>query len=249
MKPRPKVVAGQIYGLWTVESSRIKGPGGHYRAAVVCACGISRTVSERTLYAGTSRSCGCDRDKKTSARRRKHGRAGTPEYTAWLDAIRRCHRRSCKYFAAYGGRGIHVCDRWRFGEGGVSGIECFIADMGERPDGLTLERIDVNLGYTPDNCKWASWETQYNNTRRSRVVEFNGRRHTAATLAKAVGLPYKTVLYRLDAHWSVEDIVARPAGWRPSKYRRSGDDVLSPHRGQEPVAPSIGKLVEGDLHG
>lgn len=88
----------------------------------------------------------------------------------------RCYRPSTFAFEHYGGRGIKVCDRWRFGEGGKSGFRCFIEDMGRRPKGatpahadlFTLERNDTDGDYTPSNCRWATWKEQQNNRRNTR---------------------------------------------------------------------------------
>jgi len=89
---------------------------------------------------------------------RKH-----PLYGAVAGMINRCHNPNNSAYARYGARGIYVCDRWRFGEDGKSGFECFLEDMGERPDGHTLDRIDPYGSYTPENCRWATHKVQRSN--------------------------------------------------------------------------------------
>ena len=81
-------------------------------------------------------------------------------YGAWGGMVNRCHNPKNSSFGRYGALGVTVCDRWRFGENGASGFECFLADMGERPDGHTLDRIDGQRGYAPDNCRWATIKEQ-----------------------------------------------------------------------------------------
>lgn len=105
--------------------------------------------------------------KATSGRRGspKHGYYNTPVYNAWRNMKQRCFDANVPDFKNYGARGITVCERWR-----VS-FEAFLADMGDRPDGMTLDRIDVNGNYEPGNCRWATQATQVRNRRATRINE------------------------------------------------------------------------------
>lgn len=88
-----------------------------------------------------------------------------PEYRVYRQMRDRCYLITAPNYRYYGAKGIEVCYRWTRGENGLTGFECFIADMGPRPEGLTLDRIDPEKNYEPSNCRWATWRTQYANLR------------------------------------------------------------------------------------
>lgn len=156
---------GQRYGSLTVvgRSSETGRPMWICR----CDCGQQTVVASSNLAAGNSQSCGyCNR----SERQVKHGHArkrnNSPEYRTWTSIIGRCESPKRRDFKYYGGRGITICDRWRRGEGGKTGFECFLADMGRKPSPeLSIEREDNDRGYEPDNCVWATRSEQMKNRR------------------------------------------------------------------------------------
>lgn len=132
-----------------------------------CACDCGALVAKRAtnVRSGKTVSCGCKRIET----RIKHGMANTRVYNSWKNMIGRCELPSNASYKYYGKRGVWVCERWRRGEGGVSGFLCFLADMGDRPAGMTLDRTDVNGNYEPANCRWATIETQRANLRRPNI--------------------------------------------------------------------------------
>lgn len=125
--------------------------------------------------------------------------------------IQRCKNPKIHNYASYGGRGIKVCDRWRLPKG--EGFRNFIADMGPRPFKMTIERIDTNGNYEPSNCKWATKKDQARNTRKKRMVEFNGKSYHVAELAEKLGIEMKTLYYRIQQGWPIEKIVDPSPQW------------------------------------
>jgi hypothetical protein len=111
----------------------------------------------------------------------------------------RCLRPCDPDYVRYGAKGITVCDRWRYGEEGLTGFECFLADMGEPPfEKASIDRIDPSKGYGPDNCRWASAKEQGNNRRTNRWVEIEGERLTVQQWSERSGVGPKTIIYRLN---------------------------------------------------
>lgn len=134
----------------------------------------------------------------------KDGRKSHPLYETHRGMRRRCYQPAHKFYANYGGRGIKVCDRWRImPEGFIN----FVEDMGERPEGYTLDRIDNDKGYSPENCAWASKKSQSNNRRVTRTVTYKGETHTISEWAEKTGIRYRK-LYRqiVGDEWPLERV-------------------------------------------
>lgn len=135
----------------------------------ICECGTAREVLGTSLRSGQTTSCGCYKSDWSVARFTKHGMETTPTYTTWQSMLTRCHNPKNKAYSRYGGRGIVVCDKWRY-----SFIN-FYKDMGTKPDGMSLDRIDNDGNYEPGNCRWADAYTQANNKSTSWRIEVEGR--------------------------------------------------------------------------
>lgn len=143
----------------------------------------------------------------------RHGHASSTnrlasrEHRAWESMLQRCRNPRDKGYPNYGGRGIRVCHRWLV-------FENFLADMGQAPEGLTLERVDNFGDYEPSNCKWASAVEQANNRRNNQVLVSNGEALTISQWSARLNLPRGRISQRLKAGWSINDALTIPVGGR-----------------------------------
>lgn len=170
-----------------------------------CDCGNEKAVVRGSLTSGRSRSCGCLRSEKSAARRRTHGKTNSREYRSWSRMFVRCYNSNEHAYDLYGGRGIKVCDRWR-------SFAAFLEDMGPKPLGhhVSVERIDVNGHYCPENCRWATPKQQARNTRRNVMLTFRGKTQCISAWSEELGIGQSTLRIRLKYGWSVERALSEP---------------------------------------
>lgn len=143
--------------LWRSNGYRIR------RHLCQCDCGGTAVVTQSNLVSGGTRSCGCRAGRLRHGHRRAH--QSSPTHTTWCAMRARCQNPGHSAYPRYGGAGITVCPRWADPD---TGFQAFLADMGERPEGHTLDRIDASLGYFKENCRWATSRQQYENKRVTR---------------------------------------------------------------------------------
>lgn len=143
------------------------------------------------------------------------GREGLPTsiFASWRSMKQRCLNPTHHQFHNYGGRGVQLCERWQ-------SFENFLADMGERPEGTTLDRIDIDGNYEPANCRWADVETQRNNCRNSKIIEFAGKRLGVSQWARELGIRRETIWARIRAGCSVQETLSTTNRRRGGSVRR-----------------------------
>ncbi len=133
----------------------------------------------------------------------RHGMRSHPLYKTWAEMRYRCENPKKWQFKYYGAKGISVCERWQH-------FPSFVEDMGDRPDGCTLDRIDRLGNYEPSNCRWASRKEQANNSSWNRIIEFNGQKRTLAEWGEVTGINFATIWARINRGWDIERALTHP---------------------------------------
>lgn len=202
-------LTGLRFGRWEVlDFVRVEKETSYWKCR--CDCGTVKEVRgpELTRNSATrkgSKSCGClAKEIRFDATATRQGMWKSPEYRAWIAMIRRCGDPKNASFLNYGGRGITVCDRWL----GESGFDNFLTDMGLRPKPkLSLERKDVDAGYSPSNCVWADQKTQARNKRTSRKVFCRGKTQCVGAWAEESNVSAGRIIQRLNRGWDAEKAI------------------------------------------
>ena len=197
-------LVGQRFGRLTViEQAGIN----KYKKALfscICDCGKCCEVIGSKLVSGHTKSCGCLQKEKASKRMTTHGNSMTRLAGIWYGMRKRCGDPNSK---EYGGRGIKICDEW------LNSFQAFYEWAMENgySNDLTIDRIDVNGDYCPENCRWATRQTQSNNTRANHYITYNGETRTLSEWAKHTGLKYSTLRSRINLYkWDAEKALSFP---------------------------------------
>lgn len=201
-------LVGQQFGRLTVlqHSHQVEN---HHHWHCGCVCGNLKTINGNSLKRGLTQSCGCLQRERAKGRPPKHthslrGGKPTKAYYTWQSMISRCYYPSNHSYKNYAFRGTTVCDRWRHS------FENFYADMGDPPSGTTLERIDNEGNYTPENCKWATPLEQAQNRRTTRRITYQGTTQSIAAWERTLGFTKDTLLGRIRHGWDVERAFTTP---------------------------------------
>lgn len=215
-----------------------------------CDCGNETVVKYIALISGNTKSCGCGEIENRYVCNRKKRKSASSAFNIsdlekhplrkiWKSMLMRCNNPHVKNYNNYGGRGIKVCERWS----GNLGFENFVKDMGERPDGTTLDRIDVNGNYEPTNCRWATAEQQMNNRTDNSRITLNGESITCAQLCRRYGFYYTYVAHQLRYGIDVNIIITRQL--RDKSIRRGKRGELQKHiNHNRVVSDEVLKLLE-----
>lgn len=204
MRNKEKLIdmTGHIFGDWTVISRVGNALGGKTTWLAKCACGTVRTVIGYDLRKGKSTNCGCVNTAKLGSLRRTHGGTRTRLHNIWTLMKRRCRNPQDKAYPSYGGRGISLCEEWSIFEPFRDWSEA----NGYSPD-LTIDRINNNGGYHPDNCRWATKGAQSQNRRNVHMTD-DGR--VAIEVARENGITVGAYKGRLRAGWPAHLAATRP---------------------------------------
>jgi len=206
-RKRPQITPGEKFGRLTA----MRPTSGEYWE-FVCDCGNTKVAAGGSIRGGSIKSCGCLKAELARASKpwkRRHGHAtnengrGTLTYKSWAAMNSRCRRPSSPDYARYSGRGITVAERWL-------SFENFLADMGERPPGTSLDRINNDGNYEPGNCRWANYTEQGNNNSRNVHLTHNGETKTLAEWCRTTSITEETVRSRIKRGWELERALSEP---------------------------------------
>jgi len=189
-----KDLTGLTFGNWTViRFDRVEKMTNYYWICR-CACGTEKPVAANHFKNGRSTSCGCIRPKGETHSSYKHGMSESAEFKIWLQMHTRCTNPNAKGWEHYGGKGITICDRWK------EDFTTFFKDMGPRPSPKhSIDRIRIDEGYSPENCRWATKKEQARNTSRTAWVTLKGRRMSLAEACEITGVNYSSAQERRAA--------------------------------------------------
>lgn len=206
-------LTGQRFGRLTAMVPVGKSRGGNYLWDCVCDCGAHTVVASNGLRSGTTVSCGCYIREVTSKRSKTHGEARTRLYKIWIGMKNRCHNTEASNYKDYGGRGILVCEEWRHSYAAFSTW----AKQNGYADNLSIDRIDNDKGYFPENCRWVNRFAQGNNKRSNTVFTIDGETKTVTQWAREYGINPITVFSRLYKGMDIVEALTKSTERRTSQ--------------------------------
>lgn len=199
-------ITGKRYDRLVVVEYVGKTSNGHSLWLCRCDCGAETKVTKSNLSCGRQVSCGCKRREQAGVMNKTHGKSGTRLYRIFTNMVSRTENENVPCFSVYGGRGVSICKEWRED---FSAFANWAVQNGYS-DNLTLDRIDNDKGYCPDNCRWVPWLKQFENRRTTAYIEHNGKRKTIKEWAQVYQLDSKLLRRRLQDGWSFQDALETP---------------------------------------
>lgn len=200
------MVQGDSINFLTMVSDKyLASDGKVYKAKFRCKCGNTKEIVINDVIRGHTRSCGCIQRNYAKMRSSKHGETYTRLYGIWCSMKGRCSNSNKLDYARYGGRGISVCKDWN----SFDNFRDWAINNGYS-DNLTIDRIDVNKGYSPNNCRWATTKQQSRNKRNNIRITFRGETKVLVEWCEQLNLPYGTIETRIHRGWNGVDALTKP---------------------------------------
>lgn len=217
---KPIDMVGKRFGRLTVLSRAGRDKHRNTQWLCRCDCGVITVVLGGNLRRGYTKSCGCFNKKTARDRATTHGGSGSRLYHIRTNMIQRCYNTNIPEYPRYGGRGITVCKEWR--ESFAAFRDWALANG--YSDSLSIDRIDNEKGYSPENCRWVDEIQQANNKGNSHRITFNGETHTIAEWARLIGVPSTRIRDRLRLGWSIEKALTEPVYTKYGLKRKPGQE-------------------------
>jgi hypothetical protein len=195
-------MVGQRFARLLVQEM-VKHASGRTCCLCRCDCGNFTTVETSNIRRGLTRSCGCLRSETAGKSTVRHGMSRTREHSSWKSMKQRCCNPQSPFYHRYGARGITICKRWE-------DFENFYADMGPKPIGMSLDRIDNDKGYSPENCRWATAQQQARNRSNNTILTIDGQSRTISEWCDLNGIKRTTVIQRIRSGADIVSALTRP---------------------------------------
>ena len=200
-------ITGQKFGRLTVIKQYGRSADNRITWLCQCECGNTKIVTGKALRRGETKSCGCYSKEIATLKNTKHGKRHTRLYRIWLMMKNRCNNPKEKFYHCYGGKGIKVCDEW---SKDFMTFYNWSMEHGYN-DSLTIDRVNVEKGYSPDNCRWTTLKEQANNKTNNHYITYAGKTQSMMKWAETLGIKYSTLRARINSYkWNIEKAFTTP---------------------------------------